>query len=390
MFRTRAPRRRAAAPLLALALAALAACADTPTPTAPAAAVDDALRPSRAATAGAVYTSTNAAAGNSVLAFPRAGDGTLGAPTSYATGGAGTGALDLGSQGAVTLTDDGRWLLVVNAGSDEVSVFRVRPDGLQLTDRVASGGDMPVSVAVHHGLVYVLNAGAPSGVAGFRLTNRGELDPISGSARGLSAAMTAPAQVEFDPRGRVLVVTEKATSLITTFPVHGSGMLGTAQSQASAGQTPFGFSFDRRGRLIVSEAFGGAAGASAASSYALGSSGALSVISPSVPTGETAACWIAITPDGRFAFTTNTGSGTASAYAIGNGGELTLLHAAAASTGAGSLPIDMAVSRNGRFAYILAPGNGTLRPYAIESDGTLKGLGPVHGLPGSAYGLAAR
>jgi 6-phosphogluconolactonase (cycloisomerase 2 family) len=200
-----------------------------------------------------------------------------------------------------------------------------------------------------------------------------------------------PAQVQFTPNGRGLVVTEKATNLITTFGVERNGLLGRMTSTPSATPTPFGFAFDLQGNLIVSEAAGGAAGASDLSSYAVSRRGMLSAISPSVATTQSAACWVLMARDGRLAFTTNTASGTVSAFAVGPNGALSLLHAIAANTGAGSTPIDMALSRNGRFVYVLAPGaGGTVRPYAIDADGQLTGLGPVGGIPPTAYGLAAR
>src|SRR6266508_1234837 len=59
--------------------------------------------------AGAVYTLTNSPFGNAVAVFDRAGDGSLAAAGTYATGGSGTGA-GLGSQGAVVLSADGRRL----------------------------------------------------------------------------------------------------------------------------------------------------------------------------------------------------------------------------------------------------------------------------------------
>jgi 6-phosphogluconolactonase len=98
---------------------------------------------------------------------------------------------------------------------------------------------------------------------------------------------------------------------------------------------------------------------------------------------------VLLTKDGGQAFVTNTASGTVSSYAVANDGSVALRHAVAASTGAGSRPIDMALSRNGRFMFVLAPGNGTVRPYLINHDGTLTGLGPIPGLPSTAFGLAA-
>jgi 6-phosphogluconolactonase (cycloisomerase 2 family) len=369
------------------ALVVLAACSESTGPDAP---TDSPNLRFGANSIGAVYTSTNASSANEVLVYPRAADGTLSAPTAIATGGAGAGA-GLGSQGAVVLSGNARWLLVVNAGSNDVSVFRADNRSLTLTDVEPSGGEFPVSLTIRGRLVYVLNAGSINNVTGFLLRADGDLVPLAGSTRPLSAASVGPAQVEFTPDGRGLVITEKATNLITTFSVERNGQLGRMTSTPSATPTPFGFAFDLRGNLIVSEAAGGAAGASDLSSYAVMRTGSLGAISPSVATTQSAACWVLIAQDGRLAFTTNTASGSVSAFAIGQDGSLSLLHAVAANTGAGSAPIDMARSRNGRFVYVLAPGaGGTVRPYSIEPDGQLTGLGPVGGVPATAFGLAAR
>lgn len=374
--------------VLAALLATAAACDDAESPTGPPAddteigALGDAGGNART---GAVFTMTNAAA-NEILVYPRNADGTIGSPSAVPTGGDGNGA-GLGSQGAVVLSDDGRWLLAVNAGSNELSVFRANRNGITLTDHEPSGGETPVSVAIYGDLVYVVNAGTPNNVTGFGLTQDGQLQMIPGSSRPLSAPSTAPAQVSFTDQGRTLVVTEKATNTITTFPVdRRSGLLGNPRFIASEGQTPFGFAFDQQRRLFVSEAFGGAAGASALSSYARGS---FAPISSSVPSGESAACWVLITNSGRLAFLTNTATGSVSGYAIQSDGSVVLRHAVAASTGEDSGPIDMASNRNGRFIFVLAPGNGTMRPYAINDDGTLTGLGPIDGVPSTAFGLAA-
>ena len=69
---------------------------------------------------GAVYAMTNAAGGNSILIFSRAATGALASAGSAATGGAGKGS-GLGSQGALVLTNDQRWLLAVNAGSNDLT-----------------------------------------------------------------------------------------------------------------------------------------------------------------------------------------------------------------------------------------------------------------------------
>src|SRR5499427_9197094 len=115
----------------------------------------------------AVYVQTNDATENEVIMFRRADEGALAPVGRYPTGGRGTGVPHLASAGSVVLSDDGRWLLVVNAGSDELSVFAVEPGGvLRLVGRAGSGGRTPTSVAVRGALVYVLNNGTPN-ISGF-------------------------------------------------------------------------------------------------------------------------------------------------------------------------------------------------------------------------------
>jgi len=333
---------------------------------------------------GAVYTMTNATAGNSVLVFSRAANGSLTPAGSFATGGLGSGG-SLGNQGGLALSWNKNWLFAVNAGSNDISSFEVGPRGLKLLDRIPSGGERPVSLTLHGNILYVLNAGSDN-ISGF-VTRRGKLSSLPGSTRLLSSTAADPAQVEFSPDGDLLVVTEKATNVVDTFIVSECGLAGLAQVQPSAGTTPFGFAFDRLSRLFVSEAFGGVANASALSSYALSQDGNLQVISPSVGTNQTAACWVAITNDGHFAYVSNTGSASISAFAIARNGSLALLNSRAAQTGDG--PIDMALTA--QFLYVLNRPNGTIGNYRVEQDGSLVPLPDgIAGLPTSVNGLAAR
>lgn len=88
-----------------------------------------------------VYTMSNDPDANAVLVFRQHGD-TLIPAGSFPTGGKGAGG-GLGNQGALTFSDDGDELLVVNPGSNDVSVFQIHGHHLRLTDRVSSGGDSP-------------------------------------------------------------------------------------------------------------------------------------------------------------------------------------------------------------------------------------------------------
>jgi 6-phosphogluconolactonase (cycloisomerase 2 family) len=339
---------------------------------------------------GMVFSSSNAAAGNELLVYARGHDGGLVFHTSVGTGGLGSGS-GLGSQGAVALSGDGRWLFVVNAGSNTVSTFAVRKSGLQLVKTSDSGGLHPISVTEYEGIVYVLNDGGTGNVAGFRNVH-GDLQPIAGSVRGLSAAGgTGPAQVGFSDDGDAIVVTEKATNLVLAYRVAGSGSIGAPIITASPGQTPFGFAFNRRNRLLVTEAWGGATGASTVSSYRFVSSDPArpQVASAAVPDTQGAACWIAITPNGRYAFVANTGSASVSNYRIAGNGQIELVAAAAGSTGAGSAPADTAISADGRHLFVRNGKTFTISAFAIDHDGSLAPAPAVGGLPAAAVGLAA-
>jgi 6-phosphogluconolactonase len=337
--------------------------------------------------AGKVFTSTNAPVGNELLVYDAERNGTLRLATRIATQGIGSGG-GLGNQGAVTLAGDGRHLFVVNAGSNTVSTFRVRRGGLQLTSVVDGGGQRPVSVAEHEGLVVVLNAGGAGNIAGFR-NRHGVLEAVAGATQPLSASGgTAPAQVAFAEDGRVLVVTEKATNKLATYRVRRDGAIEAPLVTASSGMTPFGFAVDRRGTVLVSEAFGGAAGASALSSYTFAHDSVQpQLVSASVASGQSAACWVVVTPNGRYAYTTNTGSGNISTYAVQGNGKAALVQAVATTTDAG--PIDAAIAPRSSSLFVLNSGGKSIQSFGIGREGQLQAQGRIDGLPAGATGLAA-
>jgi 6-phosphogluconolactonase len=340
---------------------------------------------------GAVYTATNSSMGNSVLVFKRTADGRLMQDGSYATGGLGSGD-GLGNQGAVVLSNNNRWLFVVNAGSNDISVFAVRDRGLKLVDRIDSGGLRPISLAVDRRILYVLNAGGIVGdtdnISGFRIARNGTLSPLRGSTRPLSADSTDPAQVAFSNDGDVIVVTEKATNNILVYTVEGCGYVDGPKVYASEGMVPFGFAFGKRKQLFVSEA-----GAGAVSSYIVAPEGDLEVVSPSVATNQTAACWVVVSKDGKFAYDTNAGSGSISGFRISHDASITLLDddGRTGVTGDGSGPLDMAFSSNGRYLYSLNGGNNTISAFRVAGDGRLITIDEAAAMvPAGANGLAAR
>jgi 6-phosphogluconolactonase len=333
-----------------------------------------------------VYVQTNDAERNEVIAFDRSGDGRLTPLGTCPTGGRGTGKPHLASQSSVVLSDDGNWLLVANAGSDEISLFAIEPDGLRLAGQVASGGSGPTSIAVRGGLVYALNNGTP-GVSGFRLADGG-LTPLEGSSRTLSGDAD-PAQISFSPDGRTLIVTERGTNSISAFAVDERGLAEGPSTIPSSGATPYGFDF-ANGAVVVTEAFGGEIGKAAASSYALAAPGRLAPVSASVADTRSEVCWAAASRNGRFVYVTNFGDGTISSYAVAEGGGLELLEPVAASTRMGEPGIrDEAISRDGRFLYAIDADAQRVFGWTVGADGRLEPVGEFEGVPATVAGLAA-
>lgn len=348
---------------------------------------------------GAVFTISNDATANEVWAFGRAADGSLAAATKTATGGKGLGK-GLGSQGALALSNDGKRLVVVDAGSSELTTFAVDGTKLTVLSRVSSHGTTPVSVAIHGDLVYVLNAGGTACIGGFRMHEDGALEYLEGSTHALSAASPGAAEVAFSPAGDALVVTEKGTNVIDTFTVDANGLASNGEALPSSGMTPFGFAFTQSGTIVVSEAFGGTVGLGATSSYRLaaphpdGAGGVerdLVTVSGSVKNQQGAPCWVAIANDGRWAFVANTATGTVSTYAVMADGSIRVLgDGASGVTGAGTKPADLALDRSSKRLYVLDGGTHDLAIFDVAADGSLAKRAGAPALPMTAAGLVAR
>jgi len=340
-----------------------------------------------AASASAVYVQTNAAP-NEVIAFRRADDGSLDRIGSVATGGDGDGSPHLQSQGSVTLTGDERHLLVTNAASDDLSVFSVAADGsIELRERMHTGST-PRSVAERDGLVVVLNTGEP-GLVSFRLNAEG-IERLEGGDQGLDTSDADPAQIAFSPDGSMVVITQRGTDSIVTYQVTSDGSFGASSEIASEGPTPYGFAFTSGGTLVVAEAFGAEKGAAAASSYAL-EDGSLVVRASSVGNGRSEICWAVITPDDRFAFTTNFADGAVSRYAIASDGSLSLEDATAGISVDGMPGLrDEDITSDGRFLYAIDADGGRIYGWAVDAEGSLEPIGSWDELPATVAGLAAR
>jgi 6-phosphogluconolactonase (cycloisomerase 2 family) len=341
-----------------------------------------------------VFVMTNSAEKNEVIAFRRSADGTLHDSERFATGGRGSGGVNdpLESQGSLTLSQDLSLLFAVNAGSGDISVFRVGHSSLTLVDQVNSGGSEPNAIAQHGNLVYVLNTGAGSNVVGFTL-HGDNLVPLPNSIRFLSTNTSGAASLAFSPDGKFLVVTERLTNNLDVFAVQPDGRLSPIVINHSADPGAFSVSFAPNGAALVSETGpAGVSNGSAISSYSVLANGTLSAISSSVPTFGAANCWNVVTPDGRFVYVSNAGSATISGFAINADGSLTPLPSTVVGINpAGATNLDITTSADSKFLYTLNSGNGTIGIFAIQKDGTLANVGGFDGITAASgfNGIAA-
>jgi 6-phosphogluconolactonase (cycloisomerase 2 family) len=347
--------------------------------------VSSAFAAGTSSAAGHVYVLDNATNGNAISAFNRAAGGTLTSAGTTAIGGQGSGG-GLGSQGSLIFSPDRSWLFAVDAGSNQISVIGVDAHGtLHPASVSSSGGVDPISLTATGNFLYVVNSGDSShaaNVTGFRVSGDGSLHPIAGSTQPLSAANPGPAQVQADPTGAIVIVTEKNTNLIDSYHIGSDGSLSQPTFTPSTGTEPFGFAFNPAtpSQFVVSDASAGAV-----TSYGL-HNGNVTLEDGPVADNQAAPCWVVITGNGSFAYTANAGSSSISGYSLSPTGTLALL----ASTGAGKGPNEIVLTSDSHFLYALDRGAATLSGFQVQSNGSLVSvsLGGIT-LPSSLTGLAA-
>jgi 6-phosphogluconolactonase len=273
----------------------------------------------------------------------------------------------------------------VDAGSNEVSVFTVNSTALAFTDKVSSQGMTPISITVWDNWVYVLNNGSSTvggNIAGFKVNSTGQLTFVAGSNQPLSGAMnSSPEQIGFNPNGTMLVVTEKAANKTDVYAVNSNGVASAPMTMTSVGDGPFGFAFTKTGFLVMSEAT-----SNTMSSLTWTPNGSLRTISGALPDFQKAPCWVVITADDAWAFTTNAASGTISTYAIANNGLLLLTSSIAAKVASPAL--DMALTGGSDFLFTLNS-NSITGFQVFDDDGGLWQVSAIDNLPPATTGLAA-
>jgi 6-phosphogluconolactonase (cycloisomerase 2 family) len=334
--------------------------------------------------AGAVFAQTDNLAGNTIVAYAQAADGTLSQAGIYPTGGLGgqlSGSVvdHTASQGSLAYDSAHHLLYAVNAGSNTITAFAVRGQRLIRIQTISSGGTFPVSVTVHGSQLYALNARGGGSVQGYlRIGDR--LVKVPSWHRNLgfnpnpSPEFTAtPGQIAFTPDGSKLIVTTKGDGQsIDVFPVGRFGPSARPVVTPDPGNVPFAIAFDQQNHVVIAEA-----GPSAIATFTVNRNATLSLITRTT-TGQAATCWVTVT--GHNLYASNAGSASLSGYADRHG-ILTALGNTTTDPGT----VDAAASSNGRFLYVQTGANGIVDEFKIANNGSLIRIGSIT-VPGGAGG----
>ncbi len=361
---------------------------------------------------------------NQIVAYSRAADGTLTEIGVYDTGGVGenirnSGANPLASQDPLIVSKDQRFVFAVNAGSESISSFRINEDysltpaSLNVSTSGQTGAQNPVSLTVFEDVLYVVNTGnfvdangdeldslpadrnrTNASIIGFRIGDDGSLTEMPGSEWTSVGANAG--SIEFNDTGEHLYITQRRTNEIIhvtlgddDLPItYSNGSIRVNEIPSITSQ-PFGtdlYPVDGGSILLVSEGNNGAAGLSALSTYFIEENGALTGISLSsgvegdpLTTGFTFGCWVEFveTPNGDFAYVSNTPDGVITSYAVGDEGGLTRLESMAGFTGiegddtqngGGVLDAEIAYP----FLYQVVNNDGRIAQFEIQADGSLE------------------
>jgi 6-phosphogluconolactonase (cycloisomerase 2 family) len=332
---------------------------------------------------GHVYVNDNSSPINTIGAFDRHADGSL-TPTPGSPFIAGGYGKAVPSQGALQMSPDGKYLLAVDAGSNQISVLSIASNGsLKLVNGspVSSGGAQPVSIAAWGNEVVVANDGGGSNNANytaFQINSGGHLSPT-----GWSYSLSAPAaivDVLFSPDGTHLIGIRDDTSQIDSFNVSANGTITAASNSPFNNPTgfygPFGSAFlpTDSSKLYVSNAHtaaGTGVTPGTVSAFSVGGDGSLSLIggAPVAATGQTATCWVAISHSGQYLFSVNTGSGSVSSFSIGSDGSLTY-GSSTALTGTGLGALDAGIDPTDSFLYVVERGANRVAGLQVNGDGS--------------------
>ncbi len=400
---------------------------------------------------GHLYMQTNETR-NAIMHYRWSTSGALAEVERVATGGAGSGELspiyhvnrpnDFEGAGSVILTPDRRFLFATNAGDNSVSSFAVDKEGritlldVKLTGNPTSGGAKSVAYAPSSRTLFVLHTFGPDELRLMSVDEKGNLtarpERYSVSTkewpnRGATMALLSPdgkflvVGTTFDelpsrknPDGSLILwIPHKDGALhiiasnapdpdgIAVFPVGEDGALREPSFYDARGASPFYIAFlhNRPDTFII--------GFAISDGVAMGridADGKINVISKLVQIDTSAGlpselCWLAVSPDDRFVYSTNFGYSTVSSFRI-DGTVLSIAKDPASPKVRGdgtfraingvvsSGPSDSWLTPDGAYLYQIYGNASKLIGYATRPDGSLARVTSVRIPYNSPQGLA--
>jgi 6-phosphogluconolactonase len=328
----------------------------------------------------AIYVMSNEPDTNRILVFNREIDGSLNFASTVSSGGKGFGTR-LGSGGGVSVSNNGKWLLAVNSGSNSVSSFRIDSKGMTLVSTVSSKGVKPVSITCHENLVAVANAGDNGNIVLFKLSAAGELSEIPGASKELGTTPTVPGQVSFTRDGMMLVASLKQTNKIVAYKVNTDGVLGTSYEINSNSPVPYGFAIGTNNQLYVTEA-----GENKVSVYGISSNGLTNLVAPFIP-NQIGPCWATALANGNYFYVANAATNNVSGFKVNTNNSFTMLSDGVVAA-SGQRTIDIVSSADSKFVYTLNAESKSIRQYAVNPDGQLTIISDRYGLPSTVTAFA--
>lgn len=267
-----------------------------------------------------------------------------------------------------------RFVHVANAGSDDVSAYRIDPQSGELVASNAPfvAGGAPIALAVHPNLRFAWIASAIS-----RELWCAAIDPATGALSQAAPAVSLegePTHLALDPSGRFLYLASSEPDVVgdgwlSTFAVDAGTGAAALVDHTPVGAHPRSIAVDPAGRFVfVAEHGDGSPGSGSITSLAIAvtngvpfSSGG-SVLSASVESLSTH-------PNGRFLYAMSQATGDVGVFAIdrSNGS----LSVAPPGSNVGLQPSVVCVSPDGRFAYGAIQGGGNVALFEVGADGQL-------------------
>lgn len=182
---------------------------------------------------------------------------------SYNTRGSGTenlGIDPLKSQGSICVSRDNKYIYVVNAKSNDLSVFRLNIDyTLKFIQKISTSGIRPVSITCSERNVYVLNSGdkdKEGNITSFMSNRDGTLSIMENRVVPIGRKGQNSTSIIVNKKGDKLIVSETDNNMISVHSVDRRGNIIEQVANRSNGKKPYGIcAMDRDFILVVENGY---------------------------------------------------------------------------------------------------------------------------------------